>query len=60
MAHRLSTIRNATRIVVVFDGRVIEDGSHSELMAAKGAYYKLVTSQGLSEDTNEDLASGLL
>ena len=37
IAHRLQTARHATRIVVVDDGRVVEDGSHEELVAAGGA-----------------------
>ncbi|XP_967244.3 ATP-dependent translocase ABCB1 isoform X2 [Tribolium castaneum] len=49
VAHRLSTIRNANRIVVVSHGSVIEEGTHSELMAKKGAYFDLVQSQGLVE-----------
>ncbi|XP_044268848.1 ATP-dependent translocase ABCB1-like isoform X3 [Tribolium madens] len=49
VAHRLSTIRNANRIVVVSQGTVIEEGTHSELMEKKGAYFDLVQSQGLSE-----------
>lgn len=49
VAHRLSTIRKANMIVFVADGKVVEKGSHSELMAAKGAYYNLVTSQGITD-----------
>jgi ATP-binding cassette subfamily B (MDR/TAP) protein 1 len=49
VAHRLSTIRNADRIVVVSEGKVIEEGNHAQLMAEKGAYHSLVVSQGLSE-----------
>ncbi|KAH0821045.1 hypothetical protein GEV33_001746 [Tenebrio molitor] len=49
VAHRLSTIRNADRIVVVSEGKVIEEGNHAQLMAQKGAYHSLVVSQGLSE-----------
>ncbi len=41
IAHRLSTVRNADRIVVVHDGRVVEIGDHNQLLARKGVYYKL-------------------
>jgi ATP-binding cassette, subfamily B, multidrug efflux pump len=41
VAHRLSTIRDADRIVVIHRGEKAEEGSHSELMAAKGLYYRL-------------------
>ncbi len=45
IAHRLSTIQNADRILVIGGGSVAEQGTHSELMALKGAYYKLYMSQ---------------
>jgi subfamily B ATP-binding cassette protein MsbA len=45
IAHRLSTVRAADRIIVVEDGRVVETGTHDELMAAEGVYKKLVELQ---------------
>jgi ATP-binding cassette subfamily B protein len=41
VAHRLSTIRHAHRIIVLNRGRIIETGNHVELMHQKGFYYKL-------------------
>lgn len=41
IAHRLSTLRNATHLIVLDDGRVTESGTHEELMALKGTFYKL-------------------
>lgn len=43
IAHRLSTVRNSDVIMVLDHGRIIERGSHSELIAKKGNYYKLYT-----------------
>lgn len=48
IAHRLSTIQNADIIVVMNRGRIVEQGSHLELMNAKGAYHKLVEMQSFA------------
>ena len=45
VAHRLSTVRNADNIVVLDGGQIVESGTHSELVARKGAYYQLVKNQ---------------
>jgi subfamily B ATP-binding cassette protein MsbA len=47
VAHRLSTIRHADRIVVMDQGRIVEEGSHEDLMAQKGMYHRLVSMQNL-------------
>ena len=43
IAHRLSTVRNSDVILVLDHGRVIERGSHDELIAQKGRYYQVYT-----------------
>ncbi|CAI8027378.1 Putative multidrug export ATP-binding/permease protein YgaD [Geodia barretti] len=50
IAHRLSTLRNANRLVVLDAGRIVEVGTHSELMDKKGAFYDLVA---LQQQTSE-------
>jgi glucan exporter ATP-binding protein len=56
IAHRLATIRNATRILVFRDGRVIESGSFDELVARGGAFAELARSQFLVAEKREKTA----
>jgi len=45
IAHRLQTIRNADKILVIKDGQLIEEGKHHELLDKKGFYHELYTMQ---------------
>jgi ATP-binding cassette subfamily B protein len=45
IAHRLSTLRNASRLIVMEGGKIAEQGTHDELMAKNGAFSKLVNAQ---------------
>ncbi len=53
IAHRLSTIQNADRILVLHEGRIIEDGSHKELIAKRNMYYRLWNLQ-FTENSNHE------
>ena len=45
IAHRISTLRNADKLIVIEDGRVVEQGTHNELIRMDGTYFKLVQIQ---------------
>ena len=53
IAHRLSTLQRATRILVVDNGRIIENGTPEELMRLEGKYYKLVKIQSMAQDAEK-------
>ena len=56
IAHRLSTVRNADVILVVQDGKIVEQGTHKELLKLQGYYYELYTRQYEDEVTQQILA----
>ena len=54
VAHRLSTVINADKIVVMKKGRIVEQGTHQQLIKDNGVYAKLVRQQEEAEDTVKD------
>jgi ATP-binding cassette subfamily B protein len=54
IAHRLSTLKKADKIIVVEDGKISEMGSHNELMEKQGRYYKLVKIQSLARELSDE------
>lgn len=55
VAHRLSTIRNADRILVIHKGKILEQGTHTQLMAQRGRYYQLYLGTNLQENIDESI-----
>lgn len=53
IAHRLSTVKNADRIIVISNGKIIEEGKHEELIAKRGEYYRLYQIQFSEEEKNK-------
>jgi ATP-binding cassette subfamily B protein len=56
IAHRLSTLRKADRLVVLDRGQVVEVGNHEELMAREGHYYKLYQAQARNPDGEAEVS----
>ena len=58
IAHRLSTVRCASRILVIEHGRITESGNHTELIAERGRYFRLYTNQFAREGQARVLHGG--
>jgi ATP-binding cassette subfamily B protein len=57
VANRLATLRRADWILVLDDGRVVERGTHQELLAQRGVYYRVASLQAADEDSRALLGS---
>jgi ATP-binding cassette, subfamily B, bacterial MsbA len=57
IAHRLSTIRKADKVVVIDDGRIVEEGPHFELLSKRGAYWEMIEHQRLDLVQDIDFAA---
>jgi len=55
IAHRLSTIRRADLILLMDDSRIVERGTHDELMRTRGAYYEMVLRQATADEEGVDV-----
>ena len=59
IAHRLSTVRRADQILVLDEGKIVEQGRHEELLSQPGSVYaKLYATQLVDEESSPDLSSG--
>jgi ATP-binding cassette subfamily B protein len=56
ISHRLALARSAHRIAVMADGKIVESGTHEELMALRGAYYDMFNRQASSDVTTAEVS----
>ena len=56
MSHRLAAVRDADWILVLDEGRIVEQGTHAELIARGGRYWELLRRQQLEEELEEEVA----
>jgi ATP-binding cassette subfamily B protein len=58
VSHRLAAVRDADLILVLADGRVVEEGTHADLIARGGRYWELLRRQQLEEELEEEGVGG--